>query len=40
MTQLVMHAGGDYCSLDDLRHVPLPAEKHIALHKLLNPGRN
>lgn len=26
MTQLLMHAGGDYCSLDDLRQIPLPAE--------------
>lgn len=26
MTQLLMHAGGDYCSLDDLRHIPLPTE--------------
>jgi hypothetical protein len=28
MTQFLMHAGGDYCSLDDLRHIPLPAETH------------
>lgn len=28
MSHLLMHAGGDYCSLDDLRHVPLPAETH------------
>lgn len=26
MTQLLLHAGGDYCTLDDLRHIPLPAE--------------
>jgi len=26
MTQLLMHAGGDYCTLDDLRNIPLPKE--------------